>query len=83
MAAFNTLSYYLVAAFVPTYLESFVKVDHATAMLVATVASAFNVAWVFFRHEVPILAGCPGGWPSLRGGFRGEIPLGLPSPTAC
>ncbi len=24
-----------------------------------------------------------GGWPSLRGGFRGEIPLGLPSPTAC
>ena len=23
------------------------------------------------------------GWPSLHGGFRGEIPPGLPSPTAC
>ena len=46
MAAFNALSYYLVVAFVPTYLVSFVKVDHAAAMRVATVASAFNVAFI-------------------------------------
>ena len=46
MAAFNALSYYLVVAFVPTYLVSFVKVDHAVAMRVATVASAFNVAFI-------------------------------------
>jgi MHS family proline/betaine transporter-like MFS transporter len=58
-AAFNALSYYLVIAFVPTYLVSFVKVDHATAMLVATVAGAFNVlfiaipGWIsdFFRTQ--------------------------------
>jgi MFS family permease len=46
LAGFNALSYYLVVAFVPTYLVSFVKVDHAAAMHVATVASAFNVAFI-------------------------------------
>jgi MFS transporter, MHS family, proline/betaine transporter len=46
MAAFNALSYYLVVAFVPTYLVSFVKVNHATAMHIATTASAFNVAFI-------------------------------------
>jgi MFS transporter, MHS family, proline/betaine transporter len=68
MAAFNALSYYLVVAFVPTYLESFVKVDHATAMLVATVASAFNVlfiaipGWIsdFVGRKPVLLAGCLG-----------------------
>jgi MFS transporter, MHS family, proline/betaine transporter len=68
MAAFNALSYYLVVAFVPTYLESFVKVDHATAMLVATVASAFNVVFIaipgwisdFFGRKPVLLAGCLG-----------------------
>ena len=68
MAAFNALSYYLVVAFVPTYLESFVKVDHATAMLVATVASAFNVAFIVIPAWIsdavgrkPVLiAGCIG-----------------------
>ena len=39
--------------------------------------------WVFFRHEVPILAGCQAVGPLCTVGFRGEIPLGLPSPTAC
>ena len=68
MAAFNALSYYLVVAFVPAYLESFVKVDHATAMLVATVASAFNVAFIVIPAWIsdavgrkPVLiAGCTG-----------------------
>jgi MHS family proline/betaine transporter-like MFS transporter len=68
MAAFNVLSYYLVVAFVPTYLESFVKVDHATATLVATIASAFNVvfiaipAWIsdFAGRKPVLLAGCLG-----------------------
>jgi MHS family proline/betaine transporter-like MFS transporter len=46
LAGFNALSYYLVVAFVPTYLVSFVKVDHATAMHVATVASVFNVVLI-------------------------------------
>jgi MHS family proline/betaine transporter-like MFS transporter len=31
LAAFHALSYYLVVAFVPVYLVSFVKVDHAAA----------------------------------------------------
>ena len=39
--------------------------------------------WVFFRHEVPILAGCQAVGPLCTVGFRGEIPLGLSSPTAC
>ena len=46
LAGFNALSYYLVVAFVPTYLVSFVKVDHAVAMHVAMVAGAFNVAFI-------------------------------------
>ncbi len=46
LAGFNALSYYLVVAFVPTYLVSFVKVDHAAAMHVATVASVFNVVLI-------------------------------------
>jgi MFS transporter, MHS family, proline/betaine transporter len=68
MAAFNALSYYLVVAFVPTYLESFVKVDHGTAMLVATVASAFNVVFIaipgwisdFVGRKPVLIAGCLG-----------------------
>jgi MFS transporter, MHS family, proline/betaine transporter len=68
MAAFNALSYYLVVAFVPTYLESFVKVDHVTAMLVATVASAFNIVFIaipgwisdFFGRKPVLIAGCLG-----------------------
>jgi hypothetical protein len=39
--------------------------------------------WVFFRHEVPIFAGCQTVDPICMVDFRGEIPLGLPSPTAC
>jgi len=39
--------------------------------------------WVFFRHEVPILAGCRAVGRLCTVGSRGEIPLGLPSPTAC
>ena len=35
------------------------------------------------RHEVPILAGCRAVGPHCTMSFRGEIPLGLPSPTAC
>jgi hypothetical protein len=46
LAGFNALSYYLVVAFVPTYLVSFVKIEHPTAMHIATVASAFNVAFI-------------------------------------
>lgn len=30
----------------PTYLVSFVKIEHATAMHIATVASTFNVAFI-------------------------------------
>jgi MFS transporter, MHS family, proline/betaine transporter len=31
---------------VPTYLVSFVKIEHATAMHIATGASTFNVAFI-------------------------------------
>jgi len=37
----------------------------------------------FFRHEVPILAGRQALGPLCTVGFRGKIPLTLPSPTAC
>ncbi len=68
MAGFNALSYYLVVAFVPIYLESFVKVDHASAMLVATLASVFNVGFIVIPAWIsdavgrkPVLvAGCIG-----------------------
>jgi hypothetical protein len=39
--------------------------------------------WVFFRHERPILAGCQAVGALCTVGLRGEIALGLPSPTAC
>ena len=52
MAAFHALSYYLVVAFVPVYLVSFVKIDHAAAMRVGTVASAFNVAFIAIPASV-------------------------------
>ena len=41
---------------------------------------------VFFRHEVPILVRQPPDQtvgPLCTVGFRGEIPLGLSSSTAC
>ena len=68
MAAFHALSYYLEVAFVPVYLVSFVKIDHAAAMRVGTVASAFNVAFIAIPAWVsdkigrkPVLiAGCIG-----------------------
>ncbi len=68
LAGFNALSYYLVVAFVPTYLVSFVKVDHVTAMHVATVASVFNVvliaipAWLSDRlgRKPLLIMGCLG-----------------------
>ena len=46
LAGFNALSYYLVVAFVPTYLVSFVKIEHSVAMHIATVASAFNIVCI-------------------------------------
>jgi len=39
--------------------------------------------WAYFRHEVPILAGGRAVGPLCTMGFRGEVALGLPSPTAC
>jgi MHS family proline/betaine transporter-like MFS transporter len=68
LAALHALSYYLVVAFVPVYLVSFVNVDHAAAMRVGTVASAFNVAFIAIPAWVsdkvgrkPVLiAGCIG-----------------------
>jgi hypothetical protein len=39
--------------------------------------------WVLFRHEVPIFAGYQAVSPLSTVGFRGEILLGLASPTAC
>jgi hypothetical protein len=42
-----------------------------------------HVFWFSFRHEVPILAGCQAAALLCTVGFRGENPLGLPSPTAC
>lgn len=68
LAGFAALSYYLVVAFVPTYLTSFAKVDHATAMQVATLASAFNVvfiaipAWASdqFGRKPVLVTGCLG-----------------------
>jgi hypothetical protein len=37
---------------------------------------------ILSRREVPI-AGCQVVGPHCTAGFSGEIPLGLPSPTAC
>src|SRR6266404_4245642 len=41
-----------------------------------------NTDFGSFRHEVPILAGCRAVGPLCIPGFRGEIPLELPSPKA-
>jgi len=42
--------------------------------------------WAYFRHEVPILVRQPpdrAAGPLCTIGFRGEVALGLRSPTAC
>jgi MFS transporter, MHS family, proline/betaine transporter len=75
LAGFNALSYYLVVAFVPTYLVSFVKVDHATAMHVATVASAFNVAFIAIPAR---LSDAFGRKPLLVAGSLGFLLLTYP-----
>jgi MFS transporter, MHS family, proline/betaine transporter len=43
MSSFVALSYYLVVAFVPTYLQSFVGMDHVHALTIATLATTFNI----------------------------------------
>jgi len=39
--------------------------------------------WVFSRREVAMLAGRQAIGPLCTLGFRGKIPLGLPSPKSC
>jgi MFS transporter, MHS family, proline/betaine transporter len=75
LAGFEALSYYLVVAFVPTYLVSFVKVEHAAAMQVATLASAFNVAFI----AIPAwLSDSFGRKPVLVTGSLGFVALSYP-----
>jgi len=55
MSSYVAVSYYLVVAFVPTYLQSFVGMDHVDALTIATAASLLNImviappAWVSDR----------------------------------
>jgi MHS family proline/betaine transporter-like MFS transporter len=43
MSSFIAVSYYLVVAFVPTYLQSFVGMDHVHALTIATLATLLNI----------------------------------------
>jgi len=57
--------------------------NSAAAGLKLRFAEKMHGFWVFFRHEVRILAGCQTVDPICTVDFRGEIPLGLPNPPAC
>ncbi len=59
MSGFNALTYYLVIAFVATFLQSDVGMDHATALTITTAAALFNVVFI----PIP-------GWISDRIGRR-------------
>jgi MHS family proline/betaine transporter-like MFS transporter len=43
MSSFNTISYFLVIAFVPTYLQSFVGMDHVSALMITTIATILSI----------------------------------------
>jgi len=44
MSSFTALSYYLVIAFLPTYLQSFVGMDHVSALTITTIATVLSIA---------------------------------------
>jgi len=52
MSSFNALTYYLVIAFVPTYLQSFVGMDHVTALTITTIAAFFNLLVIPFPAAI-------------------------------
>lgn len=52
MSSFNALTYYLVIAFVPTYLQSFVGMDHITALTITTIAAFFNILFIPFPAAI-------------------------------
>lgn len=43
MSSFNALSYFLVIAFMPTYLQSFVGMDHVSALTITTLATILSI----------------------------------------
>ena len=57
--------------------------DPAAAGLKLRFAEKKHGFLAFSRHAVPILEGCQTVDPLCTVGVRGEIPLGLPRPTAC
>lgn len=43
MSSFIALSYFLVIAFLPTYLQSFVGMDHVSALTITTIATVLSI----------------------------------------
>jgi MHS family proline/betaine transporter-like MFS transporter len=43
MSSFIALSYFLVIAFLPTYLQSFVGMDHVSALMITTIATVLSI----------------------------------------
>jgi MHS family proline/betaine transporter-like MFS transporter len=72
MSSYVAVSYYLVVAFVPTYLQSFVGMDHVSALTITTVASLLNIvliplpAWASDRFgRKPVIIAASGGFALL------------------
>jgi MFS transporter, MHS family, proline/betaine transporter len=61
MSSYVAISYYLVVAFVPTYLQSFVGMDHVSALTIATLAGLLNIVLI--------------PWPALASDRFGRKPV--------
>jgi MHS family proline/betaine transporter-like MFS transporter len=46
MSSYNALSYYLVVAFVATYLQAYVGMPHISAFIITTAASFLNIVFI-------------------------------------
>ena len=75
MSSFNALSYYLVVAFVPTYLQSFVGMDHVMALTITTMAALFNILVIPFPGAI---SDSIGRRPVLIAAALAFIALGFP-----
>ena len=72
MSSYVAVSYYLVVAFVPTYLQSFVGMDHVDALTISTLAGLLNIvvipfpAWASDRFgRKPVMIAASGAFALL------------------